>query len=277
MSKIISKSNEKVKYIKSLNEKKFRQRYGTFYIEGIKVVEEILNSKKAVDIMFIAYSDELLRSSNGGDRILQLLQKRWNEFESINVDKKIFEYVTDTKTPQGVLAVLKKNTLKSSEIKVRDLGNIIVLDKIQDLGNLGTIIRTADAFNIKDIVCVEGIADIFSPKVIRSTMGSIVRENIVYCNESEIDEFFKKLKQNNYTIYSTVLEKSSYIEDVTFNSKSVFIFGNEANGVSKNIKEMSDINIKVDMSSNTDSLNVSVAAGIVMYKQYIDSKEAKLN
>lgn len=272
MDTIISKSNEKVKYIKSLNEKKFRQKYGAFYVEGIKVVEEILNCNKAIDIMFIAYSEELLSSLNGGNRILNLIKDKKYNFPIFHLSKNIFEYVTDTNAPQGVLVVIRKNEEELENLDLSKTGNIIILDKVQDAGNIGTIIRTAEAFDIKTVICIEGTTDIYSPKVVRSTMGSIIRENVIYCKENKIDLLFENLKNNNYTIYSTVLEESRYVEDIKFNLKSVFVFGNEANGVSEKIKKISDENIKINMTDNTDSLNVSVAAGIVMYKQYIDGK-----
>ena len=103
-------------------------------------------------------------------------------------------------------------------------------------------------------------------------MGSILRENIIYINEEEIEDTIKILKEKEYNIYATTLEESCLLEDVDLSKKSVFIFGNEANGVSDKLKNLSDKNIKIDMSNNTDSLNVSVAAGILMYKKYILKK-----
>lgn len=267
MNTINSKSNEKVKYIKSLNEKKFRQKYNSFYVEGIKVVEEILNSNKAIDILFIAYSNELLENVNGGKRFLQKLKNIQSNFEVIKLSESVFNYVVDTKSPQGVLIVVKINKYSIDNIDLNK--DIIILDKIQDLGNLGTIIRSADAFNIKNIICIEGTSDIYSPKVVRSTMGSILRENIVYLNLDQIEGLVKILKKNRYFIYSTTLTDSISIEEIKLNEKSVFIFGNEANGVSKEMEKLSDKRIKINMSTNTDSLNVSIAAGIVMYKKYI--------
>lgn len=273
MNTIISKSNEKVKFVKSLNEKKFRQKYNTFYIEGIKVVEEILSSKKAIDILFIAYSKELLEKANGGINILNKILNLGNKIELIEFRKDVFEYVVDTKTPQGILAVVKISDLNINDINFSDNENVLILDKIQDLGNLGTIIRTAEAFDISNIICIEGTTDVYSPKAVRSTMGSVFRQNIVYCKSEELDILIKLLKDNNFKIYSTILEESNYIEDVCFDSKCAFVLGNEANGVSDFFRKNSDENIKIKMTNKTDSLNVSIAAGIVMYKQYIDKNK----
>ena len=130
MDKITSKSNEKVKYIKSLNDKKYRQKYDMFYIEGIKVIEEIMKSKKAIDIMFIAYSKDILINLNGGKELLNKLKKIKN-ISIYELSKEVFEYVVETKTPQGVLAVVKKNNSQYKDINKED--SIIILDRLQDL------------------------------------------------------------------------------------------------------------------------------------------------
>lgn len=271
MDTITSKSNEKVKYIKSLNEKKFRQKYNAFYIEGIKVVSEILNYRRAMNIKFIAYSKEILLKLNGGEDILNIIQKNSLNIELLSLSKELFEYITDTKTPQGILAVIDMQNKSLKDIDFEN--NIIILDKIQDAGNIGTIIRTAEAFDINNIICIEGTTDIYSPKVVRSTMGSIFRENIVYVKEQEIDEMVEVLKKHNFNIFATTLDKSTDLENISFDLKSAFIFGNEANGVSDKLKYKADKNVKINMSLNTDSLNVSIAAGIVMYKQYIEKRK----
>ena len=178
MDTIISKSNEKVKYFKSLNDKKFRQKYNAFYLEGIKVVTEILENK-AIDILFIAYSKEILQNLNGGKELLKKIDLYNDKNKVIHLSQSVFEYIVDTTSPQGVFVVLKKqnidiyneiDNLAKSKNVVKD---IILLDKVQDLGNLGTIIRSAVAFGIKLIIATSGTADFYSPKVIRSTKNSI--------------------------------------------------------------------------------------------------------
>ena len=247
-------------------------KYQAFYIEGIKVVDEILNSKKAIDILFIAYSKELLISSNGGETLLKKLESKKGKIELIEFSKNVFEQIVDTKTPQGVLAVLKipSNTKNIEVTETLDYNaSYIIIDKVQDAGNLGTIIRTAEAFDIKNIICLEGTTDAYSQKVIRSSMGSIVRENILYFDLENFEKIIKKLKENGYKIYATSLEKSDNLEEINITRKTIFVLGNEANGVSKEIKNLADKNVKIPMSNNTDSLNVGIASGILMYKQYI--------
>ena len=252
---ITSKSNEKAKFIRSLNDKKGRQKNGCFYLEGIKVVNEVIERRGAINLRFIAYSEEILINVNGGKEILNKIKKIQNK---ISFSKDVF----NTKTPQGILAVLEF----TNELEVLNDENILVLDKVQDLGNLGTIIRSADAFGIKQIICTSGTADVYSPKVLRSTMGSILREKITYIdNLQKLEE----LKKYGFAIVGTTLnEKSISIEKFDFSKKSIFVMGNEANGISKEIEKICDYFIKIPMTGNAESLNVGVATSIILYKQF---------
>ena len=265
MEVITSKANEKVKFIKSLNDKKARKINNVFYLEGIKVVEEVINNVKAIDIMFIAYSDEILNNINGGKKFLNLIKvlELENDINILNIKKEIFESITDTKTPQGVLAVIKIKKYDIDDILKED--KILLLDKIQDAGNIGTIIRTADAFNVKGIICMENTADVYSPKVVRSTMGSILREKIIYIKSEDLFG----LKKYGHILYGTSLSSNKYIEDINFSKKSIFILGNEANGISEEVEKVCDSLVKIKMSGNAESLNVAIAAGIILHAQYI--------
>lgn len=258
---ITSKSNEKAKFIRSLNDKKGRQKNKCFYLEGVKVVNEVIDSIKAINIKFIAYSKESLLNVNGGKNILDKVLS-YKGIETVEFSKDIFESLSDTKTPQGILAVIKIS--QNNEI-ICD-GNILVLDRVQDAGNMGTIIRSADAFGVKQIVCTNGTVDVYSPKVLRSTMGSILRERVIYINDfSELI----KLKENDYAIVGTTLDKRSIsIQKFNFSKKYIFVMGNEANGISDEIKNICDEFIKIPMTGNAESLNVGVATSIILYKQF---------
>ena len=174
---INSKSNSKVKFVKSLNEKKYRQKENAFYIEGIKVVSEVLdiNLKNKINLKYLYICKQILENANGGNELLQKIEKYNNKLNIYNIDADTFKYMTDTVTPQGVLAVIEIPKYNISECLNND---IIVLDKLQDLGNIGTIVRTANAFNINTILCMQGSADIYSPKGIRSTMASILKTKL---------------------------------------------------------------------------------------------------
>ena len=262
MNTIFSKTNEKVKFIRSLNEKKFRIKNNAFYLEGVKVVNEILD--KAIDIMFIAYSKSILTNTNGGDTLLNRIEKLEN-IEVIDFEENIFKYMTDTVNPQGILAVLKIPNYDISTLIKRNNKNIVVLDKVQDLGNIGTIIRSCNAFDIDLIICTQGTVDVYSPKALRATMGGILNCNIVYVNNNDI---LKLLKENGYSLVTTSLDSTNSIEVLDYSQKYAFIMGNEANGVSDELQDLSNISVKIPMSDKIESLNVGVATSIILYEQY---------
>lgn len=269
MDTIISKSNEKVKFIKSLNDKKFRNKYMAFYIEGIKVVTEILNLKGAIDIMFIAYSKDLLENSNGGTTLLQRIENE-KSIESLSFSKEVFKYITDTVTPQGVLAVVKIPEYNVFDEIDKTKSDILILDKVQDLGNLGTIIRSANSFDTRLIICNVGTADIYSPKVVRSTMGSIFRVKVVYT--SKILEVIKYLKDKGYDVIGTSLKTNNYLKDLNYSNKHAYVMGNEANGVDIEILDSCSNLVKIDMENTAESLNVSIATSIILYEAYKNKK-----
>lgn len=273
MEIITSKSNDNVKFIKSLNEKKERIKNNCYYLEGIKVIDEVLKKDKAIDVKFIAYSSILLERINGGNDMLQKIEKL-DSIKKIEFSPEIFEYITDTKTPQGILAVMNIKEYSYEELLNKG-NNILLLDKVQDPGNIGTIIRTCDAFNIHDIIYVTGTGDIYSPKTVRSTMGSILRVSFVKIDDKEL-QIFKNLANNNgYEIIGTSLETSNYIENITFKSnKNIIVFSNEANGISSNVQDICTNLVKINMSDSAESLNVGIAAGIVLHKLYTDNLQS---
>ena len=179
--------------------------------------------------------------------------------------------MTDVKNPQGILAVIEKNNIKqSSEDKNIDYSQdiIVALDDIQDPGNLGTILRTVDSIGIKQILVSKGTADVYNPKVVRSTMGAIFRVKIIECEN--LQETLKSIQNNKYEIVVTSLQTKNSIYDIEYNKK-VIVIGNEANGVCKEIQDMADKKVKIPMLGKTESLNASVATGIILY-EYVRQK-----
>ena len=261
MELIVSKSNDNVKFIRSLNEKKYRTKYNAFYLEGVKVTNEILDKNEAIDILFIAYSKSLLISTNGGQALLDRISSLKN-IKVLEFEENIFKYMTDTVNTQGILVVMKipKYSLENEENK-----NIILLDKVQDLGNIGTIIRSCNAFGVDTILCTSGTADVYSPKAVRATMGGILNVKIIYLDDIEKLNLFKKM---GYKIATTSLKTQNSIDSIDYNNKYIFVMGNEANGVSKEIIDISDFVVKIPMSEKIESLNVGVATSIILYEQY---------
>ena len=261
MELIVSKSNDNVKFIRSLNEKKYRTKYNAFYLEGVKVTNEILDKNEAIDILFIAYSKSLLISTNGGQALLDRISSLKN-VKVLEFEENIFKYMTDTVNTQGILVVMKipKYSLENEENK-----NIILLDKVQDLGNIGTIIRSCNAFGVDTILCTSGTADDYSPNAVRATMGGILNVKIIYLDDIEKLNLFKKM---GYKIATTSLKTQNSIDSIDYNNKYIFVMGNEANGVSKEIIDISDFVVKIPMSEKIESLNVGVATSIILYEQY---------
>ena len=269
---ISSKDNEIIKEIRKLKEKKYRKE--KFIVEGIKMLEEAINEKASIDLIIIR---------EGINLDLDI-----SEFKSIVVTEKVFDTLTDVVSPQGVLAVINKKgfekiNTKNKSIKNIDIENVIELridknadyilaiDGIQDPGNLGTIIRTADSANLKQIIVSKNTVDSYSPKVIRSTMGAIYRVNII--ETENLVETLEKLKEEGFKVVTTSLDTDNSVYDISYD-KSIVVIGNEANGVSKEVQDMSDYKVKIPMLGKTESLNASVAAGIMIY-EYVREKIMK--
>lgn len=271
---ITSKTNNIVKYIKSLEDKKNRNKYNSFVVEGVKIVNEIVNSRGENPFEFIVYSKELLSKGSLGKDILRYvcsIENQETNEKFVHVSESIFEYIADTKTPQGILAVVKRNLKDLSDLidALATDSSYIILDNIQDSGNLGTIIRSANSFGVKNIICTEGTADVYNPKVVRSTMGAILNTNITYVSKCDITHYLEKLKKLGYNIIGTRMEGATNIREIENISKAIFVMGNEANGLSKELEEICDMFAKIPMETVQESLNVGVAASIVMYEGYI--------
>jgi len=188
------------------------------------------------------------------------------EKKVIHVTKNVFETISDVVSPQGVLVVINKKIDDNKISKHADY--ILALDGIQDPGNLGTIIRTADSANIKQILVSKDTVDSYSPKVVRSTMGAIYRVKIIECED--LAKTLKSLQTTGFEIVTTDLHTDKSIYDMNYNKKIVVI-GNEANGVTPKIRELSNYRVKIPMLGKTESLNAAVATGIMIY-EYVRQK-----
>lgn len=259
MDIITSPSNQIIKELKSLHKKKYRYINKKYFLEGIRSVEECI--KYSSNIEYIVYSESLL-NLNGGLKLYEDITKmKLNVIKTTDV---ILKSVSDTDNPQGIIAVMNFKESKIEELIGDDKKFFIILDRIQDPGNMGTIIRTCDAFNVDGVIISEGCVDIYNPKTIRSTMGSIFHIPIVF--SENILETTKYLKLNNIDIMSTSLENSMDIYNVDLNKDVAIIIGNEANGVSEELLSISNTNIKIPMSGKAESLNAAIASSIVIYE-----------
>ena len=263
MQRISSKDNEFIKHIKKLKDKKYRDQSNEYVIEGIKLVEEAINENAKIKQIVIC--EECTKTQEISKKLMYEIAS----FDCIYVTENVFNNITEVKNPQGILAVIER---KNSENEINYNEDIIVaLDGIQDPGNLGTILRTVDSIGLKQILVSKETADVYNPKVVRSTMGAIFRVKVIECED--LEKTLKEIKKHKYEIVVTSLQTNESIYDIEYNKK-VIVIGNEANGVSKEIQEMSDKKVKIPMLGKTESLNASVATGVVLY-EYVRQKIKK--
>ena len=253
---ITSKDNEFVKHVKKLKEKKYREEYGEFLVEGIKMIEEAI--KEEAKIKQIVVCEDCKNSGGIPKDLLYEIAK----YDCIYVAEKVFTQMTDVSNPQGILAIIDKSVNKEAETDFK-AELILVLDNIQDPGNMGTILRTADSINLKQILVSKGSSDVYNPKVVRSTMGAIFRVKVIECED--LVKTIKELKKHKINVYATDLRTDKTIYDVDY-KKSAIVIGNEANGVSGEILDVADQKIKIPMLGETESLNAAVATSIVLYE-----------
>ena len=230
--------NKRIKELKKLHLKKYRDQEKMFLIEGSHLIEEAYKS---------GYLKEVLLE----------------EGESINIDipinyasKNIIKYLSTLDTPSKIIGICEK---KKNEIK----GNkILILDEIQDPGNLGTIIRSAVAFNIDTIILSKDTVDLYSSKVIRASQGMIFKINIVI---DSLEEIIPILKEKNYKIIGTKVSDSKELKSLEKMHKFAIIMGNEGKGVKQKVLDLCDEYICIKMNKNCESLNVAIATSIILY------------
>ena len=250
---ITSKDNEIIKNIKKLHDKKYR--IDSYIVEGIKMVKEAISENQLIELIAIREDFEIKFDTKN--------------IKIITVSSKVFDDISDVKTPQGILAVIKKKPNKQIETNT---DYILALDSLQDPGNMGTIIRTADSANINQIIINKTTVDPYSPKVIRSTMGAIYRTNII--EVEDLKATLKEMKSKGFQIITTDLKATQSIYDINYNNKTVVVIGNEANGVSQEILQTADKKVIIPMLGKTESLNASIAASIMIY-EYVRQKIQK--
>ena len=250
---ITSKDNEIIKNIKKLKEKKYR--LDSYIVEGIKMVKEAISENQEIELIAIREDFKIDFDTKN--------------IKTVTISNKIFNDISDVKTPQGILAVIKKN--QNNQIETNS-NYILALDSLQDPGNMGTIIRTADSANINQIIINKTTVDPYSPKVIRSTMGAIYRTNII--EVEDLKTTLKEIQSKGFQIITTDLKATQSIYDINYNNKTVVVIGNEANGVSQEILQTADKKVIIPMLGKTESLNASIAASIMIY-EYVRQKIQK--
>lgn len=278
MEIISSKDNKRIKYLRSLLEKgSARKKNRQFIVEGIKLVDEALVYGKVCEIIISEslYEEIILGGliknallADNGKNLIDYV----NEGNSTTVvSDAVFKTVSETINPQGVVAVvampeyeiLNEEFLAQTYNKTGKI-KLLILEDTADPGNLGTIMRTAEAAGVTGVIMGRGTVDIFNPKAVRSTMGSIFRLPFIYVED--VRETIRELKKYGISFYAAHLKGKQSYKDVKYSDKAGILIGNEARGLSPETAELADIYIIIPMQGKVESLNAAVAAALMMYE-----------
>ena len=250
---ITSATNEQIKNIIQLKEKaKARRQKKEFVVEGIKMFSEV--PKESLKAVYVSES---------------FLKENKEKLQGITfqtVSDSVFKKISDTVTPQGVLAIVAQSEWTLEDIlnrRNKEKSCIVVLDRLQDPGNLGTIVRTGEGAGITGVVMSSDCADIYNPKVIRSTMGSIFR--VPFTVVDDLPMAIDEMKKQGVITYAAHLQGKDYNKDV-FRKDIALLIGNEARGLSKEVSDKADQLIRIPMEGKVESLNAAVATAILMYE-----------
>jgi len=278
MEIISSKDNKRIKYIRSLLEKGgIRKKNHSFVVEGIKLVDEALEYGNVLDIIVSEslyeeiVSGDLARNGLLSDNGKHIIKQVKQGTSLTVVSDAVFKSVSETITPQGILAEVEmpKHRLleeKFLEIAYEKTGKIklLILEDTADPGNLGTIMRTAEAAGVTGVIMGKGTVDIFNPKVVRSTMGSIFRLPFAYVDD--LKAVILRLKRDGISFYATHLKGKESYRDISYSDKAGILIGNEARGLSDEIANLADTYVIIPMQGKVESLNAAVAAALMMYE-----------
>ncbi len=242
MEYLSSVRNPRIQFWRSLKERKNRLSSGSFLVEGVKMVQEALASEYPLEAVLIR--EDFSCSQDFGCPVYIL-------------SAHVFDQVCNTRTPQGIAAVL------SITEKVPQGPRLIALDALQDPGNVGTIIRTADAAGFDGILIGAGSADVYSPRVLQATMGSVFRMGLLF--PDSLPNALQSLRGKGYSIISSQLDGEPFYERSPIPPPYVLIIGNEGNGISEAVRREATHRFRLPMRGGAESLNAAVAAGIMMY------------
>jgi TrmH family RNA methyltransferase len=290
MELITSVNNQRVKEVANLKQKKYRTESGTFFAEGLRAVQEAVQYADVTELFYTEAEagrlDEVLKAagnvpadtkeksgnkSNANHNNAGTAKKRneaANGIRMYQVDEKVMAKLSDTKAPQGVLAVIRTPEQSLRQLRPGTASDnnapVIILDRVQDPGNLGTIIRTADAVGALGLILLEGCVDAYSPKVVRASMGSLFHLPVV--QDVTAEEALTWCYRNGYEPAATALKNAQNVYKADISKKMAFLFGNEANGVAEELQAAAETRLFIPMTGLAESMNVAMAAGIILFE-----------
>ena len=290
MELITSVNNQRVKEVANLKQKKYRTESGTFFAEGLRAVQEAVQYADVTELFYTEAEagrlDEVLKAAgnvpadtkeksgnmNNANHNNAGTAKKRNEASNgirmYQVDEKVMAKLSDTKAPQGVLAVIRTPEQNLRQLRPGTASDnnapVIILDRVQDPGNLGTIIRTADAVGALGLILLEGCVDAYSPKVVRASMGSLFHLPVV--QDVTAEEALTWCYRNGYEPAATALKNAQNVYKADISKKMAFLFGNEANGVAEELQAAVETRLFIPMAGLAESMNVAMAAGIILFE-----------
>ena len=252
---ITSTSNPQIKRLLQLQKKaKVRDEENVYVVEGIRMFAEV--PKERVEKVYIS---ETLFNRKKHDLHLQ-------EFPVEILSDRVFEHISDTKTPQGILCVVKRKKYELNELLKVKKPHFVVLDNLQDPGNMGTIVRTAEAAGVDAVFMSRDCVDIYNPKTIRSTMGSIYRIPFIYIED--IPKLLDIFRENGVKSYAAHLNGKNSYDKEDYSHGTAILIGNEGNGLRDEVTEKADILVKIPMQGKVESLNAAIAASVLMFEVF---------
>lgn len=255
---ISSTSNQQMKNLSALIKKaKERRKQQAFVVEGPKMCFEA--PKEWVKAIYVAES-----FLENAENKKSLEQYCGNSLLYEKVTDAVFKAVSDTQTPQGILSVVRMPRYTLSDLLKGEKTHLLILESVQDPGNLGTMLRTGEGAGISGILMNQSTVDLFNPKTIRSTMGSIYR--VPYLVVENFKEALCELKEQQVSLYAAHLMGTKSYDEMDYSGATGFLIGNEGNGLSDEIAQLADCYIRIPMEGSVESLNAGVSAALLMYE-----------
>jgi RNA methyltransferase, TrmH family len=256
---INSRSNKKIKYLKSLSLARNRQKESRFIIEGIRITEEIFERRCCVRQLIIS------PRAAQNERAAMLVDAAMEQgVEVLWVADRVVDYLSETKTSQGVMALIEPETFSEKDLDKGLIPMVVVAHLLQDPGNLGTIIRVADAAGAGGLVTTPGTVDFYNPKALRATMGSIFR--LPTLRTPSLEDFVIKMKSSGYQVIAAMVSARKRYFDVDLTKPTVLLLGQEGAGLPPEAALLTDQKVSIPMSTMIDSLNVASAASVILYE-----------
>lgn len=247
--------NPMVKAAAELKQKKYRQQQGLFLAEGLRTVEEAVRYGAVQSIFYTAIEDDRTRAV--------LEEAAAKQIKLVCVSDKVLKKIADTGTPQGIIAVCEMRSKRLDEFLASGK-MLLVLDRVTDPGNIGTMLRTADAAGVGGLLLLQGCADIYAPKTVRASMGSLFHLPVLSGLSEEL--LVQAARKAGYELLVTCLDGADNLYKADLQGRLAFVMGNEANGVSPALLAAADKRVFIPMQGRAESLNVAMAAGIVMFE-----------